>query len=129
MKSGQSVPKDIDEYIDGFPDDIRVILQRIRITIQKAAPQAEETISYRMPALRLEGILVYFAAFRKHVSFFPTSSGIKAFKRELSAYGGSKGTVRFPFDKRVPYGLISKVVKFRVRENSEKAEARKKKMR
>jgi uncharacterized protein YdhG (YjbR/CyaY superfamily) len=127
MKTKPTAPKNIDEYIGGFPKEIQGILQKIRITIRKAAPQAEEIISYRMPAFRLKGILVYFAAFSKHVSFFPTSSGIKAFKRELSVYEGSKGTARFPFDKPVPLGLISKIVKFRARENLKKADTKRKK--
>jgi uncharacterized protein YdhG (YjbR/CyaY superfamily) len=126
MKSSQTAPKDIDDYISGFPKEVRGILQKIRTTIRKAAPQADETISYRIPAFKLNGILVYFAAFKGHFSFFPTSSGIKAFKRELSACEGSKGTVRFPFDKPVPFGLISKIVKFRVKENLKKAEVKRK---
>jgi len=127
MKTNQTAPENIDEYIGGFPKEIREILQKIRITIRKAAPQAEEVISYRMPAFRQNGNLVYFAAFKKHFGFFPTSSGIRAFKRELSDYEGSKGSVQFPFDQPVPFGLISKIVKFRVKENLKKTETKSKK--
>jgi uncharacterized protein YdhG (YjbR/CyaY superfamily) len=127
MKTRQTAPENIDEYIRDFPKEIRGILQKIRITIRKAAPQAEETISYRMPAFRQNGSLVYFAAFKKHFGFFPASSGIKAFKRELSDYEGSTGSVQFPFDQPVPFGLITKIVKFRVKENLKKAETRRKK--
>ena len=127
MNTKQAAPENIDEYIGGFPKEIRAILRRIRNTIRKAAPQAEEIISYRMPAFRQNGNLVYFAAFKKHIGFFPTSSGIEAFKQELSIYEGSKGSVRFPFDKPLPFGLISRIVKFRVKENSKKAETKSKK--
>jgi uncharacterized protein YdhG (YjbR/CyaY superfamily) len=127
MKTKPTAPKSMDEYIRGFPDDVRETLEKIRITIRKAAPQAEEIISYQMPAFRQNGNLVYFAAFKKHFGFFPTSSGIRAFKQELLAYHGSKGSVQFPFDKPVPFGLITKIVKFRVSENLKKAETRRKK--
>ena len=87
-------PKSIDEYIDSFPTEIQVVLQELRDTIMKAAPEAEETISYQIPAFRLNGNLVYFAAFKNHVGFYPTASGINAFEKELSQFEGSKGTVR-----------------------------------
>jgi uncharacterized protein YdhG (YjbR/CyaY superfamily) len=127
MKTKQTASQNIDEYIRGFRKEIREILQKIRMTIRKAAPQAEEIISYQMPAFRLNGNLVYFAAFKKHFGFFPTSSGIRAFEQELSAYHGSKGSVQFPFDQPVPFGLITKIVKFRVSENLKKAETKRKK--
>ena len=124
---GHSKPTSIDEYISAFPEDIQEKLQNIRLTIREAAPDAEETISYQMPAFRQNGILVYFAAFKNHISFFPTSSGIEKFKMDLSAYEGSKGTVKFPLDKSIPYDLISRIVKFRVEENLRKAGAKRKK--
>jgi uncharacterized protein YdhG (YjbR/CyaY superfamily) len=122
-----SKPTSIDEYISAFPEDIQEKLQNIRLTIREAAPDAEETISYQMPAFRQNGILVYFAAFKNHISFFPTSSGIEKFKVDLAAYEGSKGTVKFPLDKPIPYDLIKRIVKFRVEENLRKAVAKRKK--
>lgn len=113
--------KDIDAYISSQPEKVRTILEKLRQTIRKAAPGAEEVISYQMPAFKYHGMLVYFAAWKNHVGFYPVSSGIKAFERELSSYEKSKGTIKFPFDKPIPYGLISKIVQYRVKENSGKA--------
>jgi uncharacterized protein YdhG (YjbR/CyaY superfamily) len=110
----------IDEYIAAFPKQIQDILQKLRRTIKEAAPQAQETISYQMPAFKLNGILVYFAAFKDHVGFFPTSSGVAAFEKELSEYKISKGTIRFPLDKPIPFDLVTKIVKYRVNENLQK---------
>ncbi len=112
--------KTVDEYIAGFPDDIQQILQRIRTTIKIAAPEAEEKISYGMPTIVLHGILVHFAAFKKHVGFYPTPSGIAKFKKELSVYKNAKGSAQFPLDKPIPYTLIGRIVKFRVKENRQK---------
>ena len=112
----------IDDYIATFPEDVQVILQKLRATIKAAAPDAEEKISYQMPAFALNGILVYFAAYKNHIGFYPTGSGIEAFKAELAGYEGSKGTVRFPIDKPLPLALIRKIVKYRVAENLKKAE-------
>ena len=111
----------IDEYISGFPEDIQEILQKLRQVIQKSAPEAQEVISYSMPAFKQNGILVYFAAFKEHIGFFTTSSGVTAFKKELEAYSTSKGTIRFPLDKPIPFPLVEKIVKFRVAENLKKA--------
>ncbi len=97
MRANKTAPKNIDEYIAGFPNDVQLILEKIRETIKKAAPNAEETISYQMPAFRLSGYLVYFAAFKNHIGFFPMPSAIEKFKKELSVYEGAKGSVRFPF--------------------------------
>jgi uncharacterized protein YdhG (YjbR/CyaY superfamily) len=116
--------KDIDSYIDMQPENFRIALQKIRETIQESAPEAEEIISYSMPAFRYHGILVYFAGFKNHIGFFPTASGISAFKDELSGYELSKGTIRLPISKPIPYKLISKIVKFRVAENMAKVEAK-----
>jgi uncharacterized protein YdhG (YjbR/CyaY superfamily) len=110
--------KNIDDYIAGAPDEIRPVLAKIREVIRAAAPQAQEVISYSMPAFKLNGVLVYFAAFKDHIGFFPTAEGISHFKKELEPYSTSKGTVRFPLDKPIPYGLIEKIVKHRVQENS-----------
>ncbi|MGD0566612.1 MAG: DUF1801 domain-containing protein [Candidatus Goldiibacteriota bacterium] len=112
--------KEVSAFIGKYPSNIRNILEKIRETIRRAAPEADEIISYKMPAYRMKKILVYFAAFKEHISFFPTSSGIKVFKKELSGYRTSKGTVSFSPDKPIPYGLIKKIVKFRVKEDSVK---------
>ena len=109
--------RDVDAYIAGFPPGVRTILKKMRATVRKAAPQAQEKISYRIPAFALNGNLVYFAAFKNHIGFYPTSSAIKSFKRELSRYVGAKGSVRFPLDQPIPFDLVAKIVKFRVTEN------------
>ena len=127
MKTNQATPKNIDEYIAGFPQEVQETLEKMRVTIRKAAPNAEEAIKYRMPTFVLKGNLVHFAAFKKHIGFYPTPTGIEKFKDELSVYEGAKGSVRFPLEEPVPFGLISKIVKLRVKENLEKAEARGKK--
>lgn len=113
--------KNIDEYIAYFPEQVQNLLDQMRNTIIKAAPGAEETIKYAIPTFMLKGNLVYFAGYKNHVGFYPSSSGIAAFKKELSVYEGSKGAVRFPLDKPLPLKLITKIVKFRVKENLEKA--------
>ena len=114
-------PESIDEYIAGFPQDIQVILEKIRSTIRKAAPDAVEKISYQMPTFTLHGNLVHFAAFKNHIGFYPTPTGTEKFQQELSAYPSGKGSVRFPLDKPIPFALIRKIVKFRVKENLERA--------
>jgi len=112
----------IDEYIALYPEATQKILQEIRATIKAAAPGAEEKISYQMPAFAQKGILVYFAARKDYIGFYPTSSGTQAFKQELSTYVYTKGTVKFPMDKPLPLDLITKIVKFRLAENLKKAE-------
>jgi len=120
-------PKNIDEYIAGFTKDTQKFLEQIRATIKKAAPGAEETISYSIPAITLKGsYLVYFAGFKNHISLYPAPRGNEAFKKELSAYKGGKGTVQFPLDKPMPLNLITKIVKFRIKENIRKAEKKSK---
>ena len=119
-------PKDINEYISGFPTEIQSMLKQLRATIKKAAPQAEEVISYGIPAFKANGILVWFAAHTKHIGFYPRASGIEAFKNELSKYKGAKGSVQFPIEKSLPVTLITKIVKFRLNENLERAKAKKK---
>ncbi|HRH59296.1 MAG TPA: DUF1801 domain-containing protein [Chitinophagaceae bacterium] len=113
--------KDIDTYIAAFPQPMRAMLEQLRQTILKAAPQAEEVISYQMPAFKYKGMLVYFAGYQNHIGFYPTASGIAAFKKELSAYKGAKGSVQFPANEPLPLALIAKIVKFRVKENNESA--------
>lgn len=127
MRAKLTALKDIDEYIAGFPNDVQQILEKIRMTIRKAAPDAEETIKYQMPTFTLNGNLVHFAAFKKHIGFYPAPRGIEMFKAELSVYEGAKSTVRFPLDKPIPFDLISKIVKFRVKKNLERAGAKGKK--
>jgi uncharacterized protein YdhG (YjbR/CyaY superfamily) len=122
MMDKNTTYKTIDEYISTFPPDIQKMLEDLRATIKASAPEAEEKISYQMPAFFLKGNLVYFAAFKNHIGFYPTSSGIEAFKQELSVYECSKGTVRFPIGKPLPLELISKIVQFRVIENRKRAE-------
>jgi uncharacterized protein YdhG (YjbR/CyaY superfamily) len=124
MRTDGTAPKDIDEYIAGFPDDVQETLEKIRMTIRKAAPDAEETIKYQMPTFTLKGNLVHFAAYKKHIGLYPAPTGNEKFKKELSVYRGAKSSVRFPLNRPVPLDLISKIVKLRIRENSERAEAR-----
>jgi len=113
--------KTIDEYIETFPTEVQGLLQRIRKTIRKAAPDAVETISYQMPTFKLNGKgLVYFAAYERHIGFYPIPSGMNAFEKELSPYKQGKGSVQFPIDKPIPYGLVRRIVLFRAKENRER---------
>jgi uncharacterized protein YdhG (YjbR/CyaY superfamily) len=123
---GDTMAKTVDEYIAGFPKRVQDILNRIRRTVQKAAPNAEETINYGIPTFMLKGNLVHFAGFESHIGFYPTPSGIEKFKKELSAYKWAKGSVQFPLDQPIPYELIDRITKFRVKENLEKAKAKEK---
>ena len=111
----------IDEYISGYPESVQQQLQEMRATIRQAAPDAEESIKYGIPTFVLKGNLVHFGAFKNHIGFYPAPGGIEEFKEELSAYDGDKGTVRFPINKPLPLALITKMVKFRVQKNLEKA--------
>lgn len=112
--------KTVDAYIATFPQNIQEILQQLRCAIREAAPDAQETISYQMPAFKQNGVLVYFAAFKNHIGFFPTAAGIEAFKDRLGAYKRSKGTIQFPLDKPLPLDLVKEIVRFRVKQNLEK---------
>ena len=116
MKRDDPKFKTIDEYIAAFPGNIQEILEKLRVVIKGSAPGAEEAIAYGIPTFRLKGNLVHFAAFKDHISFFPTSSSIPAFKKELAPYKQSKGTIQFPLGNPIPYGLVKKIVKFRVAE-------------
>ncbi len=110
--------KTIDEYIRTFPKDVQTILEKMRKTIREAAPGAVETISYQMPTFKLNGKgLVYFAAFKNHIGFYPIPSGVEAFEKELSPYKQGKGSVQFPIDQPVPYDLVRRIVTFRVNAN------------
>ena len=126
MKTDQAVPTTMDEYIADFPPKVQKILNKVRATIRKAAPGAQETIKYQMPTFTLNGNLVYFAAFKEHIGFYPIPTGIEKFQKELAIYKQGKGSVQFPLDQPIPYDLISRIVKFRVEENSAKAAKKKK---
>jgi uncharacterized protein YdhG (YjbR/CyaY superfamily) len=117
----------MDEYISTFPEDVQRILHELRQTIKQAAPEAEETINYQMPTFTLNGNLVHFAAFKNHIGFYPTPSGIEAFEKELSPYKRAKGSVQFPMDKPLPLALIRRIVEYRVRENLERKQKKKSK--
>ena len=125
METNTPLPKNIDEYIAGFPQKIQDMLKEIRATIKKVAPEATEAIKYRMPTYILNGNLVHFAAMKNHIGFYPTPSGIDNFKKELAAYKSGKGSLQFPLDSPLPLDLISKIVELRVKENSAKAETKK----
>lgn len=112
----------IDEYIATFPEDIQKILEELRATIKVAAPEATEKISYQMPTFYLKGNLVHYAAYKRHIGFYPAPRGIEAFKDELARYEGSKGAIRFPIGEPLPLDLISRIVKFRVTDNLKNAE-------
>ena len=118
------VPANIDEYIAGFPSDVQKILQRIRKTIRKAAPNAEEAISYAIPAFKLNGNLIFFAAFKNHIGLFPPVSGDAKLEKALSRYAGPKGNLKFPFDQPIPYDLIARITRLRVKQNLSKAAAK-----
>lgn len=111
-------PKNIDEYIETFPEDIQSVLRQIRDTVKKTAPAAEETISYNMPAFKMKKVLVYFAAYKNHIGFYALPSGNKAFQKELSKYKTGKGSIQFPLNEKIPFGLIKKIVEFRIKEIS-----------
>lgn len=111
---------EVDRYILAFPPSTQELLEQMRSAILKAAPGAEEVIGYKMPSYRQHGVLLYFAGYKGHIGFYPSGSGIEAFKKELSVYKGAKGSVQFPLDKALPLALITKIVKFRVKENLEK---------
>lgn len=121
MEGKTGHPTTIDEYIAQCPEDVQPILNKMRAVIKESAPNAVERISYQMPAFFLKGYLVWFGLHTQHIGFYPTGSGIEAFKDELTGYKKSKGAVQFPLDKPIPYELISRIVKFRVEENLKKA--------
>ncbi len=127
MMDDKPKPKNIDEYIAAFPEDIQVMLTELRATIQAAAPAAEEKISYQMPTFALNGNLVHFAAFKNHIGLYPAPTGLEAFQEELSVYKTGKGSVQFPIDQPLPLDLIRKIVQYRVAENAQRAAAKSKK--
>ena len=118
MPTSRALPKSIDEYIAACSPEVRAILEKIRFTVRNAAPGAQETISYRMPAFKLRGVLVYFAAFKRHIGFYPPVRGDAKLEKAIAAYAGEKGNLRFPLDQPIPYGLIERIVKHRAKQNS-----------
>ena len=114
--------KTVDEYLSIFPASTKNMLLKMRETIKQAAPKAEEVISYNMPAFKFHGVLVYYAAYKEHIGFYPTASPMRAFKNELRDYKTSKGAIQFPIEKPIPTALVKKIVKFKMKENQEKAE-------
>ena len=122
----KTTPNNIDDYVAKFPEDVQELLQKLRAAIQQAAPQAEEKISYQMPTYFLKGNLVHFAAYKQHIGFYPTPSGIEHFKDQLAGLKTSKSAVQIPLDQPIPYDLIRSIVAFRVQENLAGAEAKKK---
>jgi uncharacterized protein YdhG (YjbR/CyaY superfamily) len=117
MAKTKTTPKNFDEYVPHFPKEVQLLLRKMRQTIRKAVPKAEETISYGIPAFTLNGTLVWYAAFKKHIGFYPGASAIAAFKDELSAFKRAKGSVQFPVHKPLPLALVSRIVKFRAKQN------------
>ena len=120
MEKEKTAPATIDAYIAQYPQDVQQILQKIRAAIKEAAPQAVEKFSYQMPGFAFHGALVWFAVHTRHIGFYPTGTGIEAFKNELSTYKTSKGAIQFPLDQPIPYDLIRRIVKFKVAENMKK---------
>jgi uncharacterized protein YdhG (YjbR/CyaY superfamily) len=125
MAGKRKTPRDIDDYISGFAPDVQRVLQRIRSTVRKAAPAAEEMISYQMPAFTQNGVLVYFAAFKTHIGLYPPVRGDAAIQKAVAPYAGEKGNLRFPLDEPIPYALITRIVKLRLRQSLAKAAVRK----
>ena len=124
MAGKRKTPRDIDDYVSGFAPDVQGVLQRIRSTVRKAAPAAEEMISYQMPAFTQNGVLVYFAAFKTHIGLYPPVRGDASIQKAVAAYAGEKGNLRFPLGEPIPYGLITRIVKLRLKQNLAKAVVR-----
>ena len=125
MEKAKVVPETVDQYIAAFPTDVKKRMQQLRKTIKAAAPKADELISYQMPGYKYFGMLVYFAAFKNHIGFYPGAGGILEFYKKLSSFKSAKGSVQFPHDRPIPYDIISKIVEFRVKQNEEKISLKK----
>ena len=125
MEKAKMVPKTVDQYIAAFPADVKKRMQQLRKTIKAAAPRADELISYQMPGYKYFGMLVYFAAYKNHIGFYPGAGGVLEFYKELSSFKSAKGSVQFPHDRPIPFEIISKIVKFRVKQNEEKISLKK----
>ena len=126
MEKSKVVTTNVDEYIASFPKEVKSKMQQLRKTIKAAAPKAEEVISYNMPGYKYLGMLVYFAAFKNHIGFYPGAGGVVEFEKKLSTFKSAKGSVQFPHDRPIPFDVISRIVKFRVKQNEEKNAAKKK---
>lgn len=126
MPTVRTAPKSIDEYIASFSPEVQPFLEKIRLTIRNAAPDAQETISYNIPTFTFNGALVHFAAFKKHIGFYPPVRGDARLEKAASTYAGEKGNLRFPLDRPIPYDLIERLVKLRVKQNLGKAHASRK---
>ena len=129
MSTKRNAPESIDEYICAFSPHVQAILQQVRQVVRSAAPDAQETISYQIPAFKLNGVLVYFAAFKKHIGFYPPVRGDARLEKAVAPYAGDKGNLRFPLDQPIPFDLIGRITKLRVKQNSEKAASKGKKRR
>jgi uncharacterized protein YdhG (YjbR/CyaY superfamily) len=116
----RKIPKNIDDYVGRFPKEVQQLLTKLRLTIRKAAPKSAESISYGIPKFALDGYMVYFAAYKSHIGFYPGAAAIATFKKELSAYKNAKGSVQFPIDEPLPLHLVSRIVKFRMKQNLSK---------
>ncbi|HMK18676.1 MAG TPA: DUF1801 domain-containing protein [Chitinophagaceae bacterium] len=125
MEKAKVVPETVDQYIGAFPADVKKRMQQLRKTIKAAAPKADELISYQMPGYKYFGMLVYFAAYKNHIGFYPGAGGVLEFYKKLSSFKSAKGSVQFPHDRPIPYDVISKIVKFRVKQNEEKLSLKK----
>jgi uncharacterized protein YdhG (YjbR/CyaY superfamily) len=125
MEKAKVVPETVDQYIGAFPADVKKRMQQLRKTIKAAAPKADELISYQMPGYKYFGMLVYFAAYKNHIGFYPGAGGVLEFYKKLSSFKSAKGSVQFPHDRPIPYDMISKIVKFRVKQNEEKLSLKK----
>jgi uncharacterized protein YdhG (YjbR/CyaY superfamily) len=128
MESSRTAPANVDEYIQGFSPEVQAILQQVRHVIREAAPLAQEVISYRMPAFKQNGILVYFAAFKNHIGLYPPVSGDARIEKAVAPYAGEKGNLRFPFDKPIPYDLIFRITALRVKQDAMKSKVKSKKV-
>ena len=124
MATERLKPVNVNAYIAAFPPEVQAILEKVRLTVRQAAPDAQEIISYQIPAFTLNGVLVYFAAFKKHIGFYPPIKGDAKLVAAVASYAGEKGNLRFPLDQPIPYGLIKRMVKLRVKQNLEKALAK-----
>lgn len=129
METLKTAPNTVDKYIAAFSPQVQVILRRIRQVVREAAPEAQEVISYRMPALKQQGILVYFAAFKNHIGLYPPATGDTQIQKAIAPYAGEKGNLRFPFDKPIPYDLIARITELRLKQNLEKAASKHTKVR
>lgn len=126
MNAQPAPPRDVDEYIRGFPPEVQGMLQRVREVLRHAAPQAQEVISYRMPAFRQNGVLLYFAAFQHHLGLYPPVSGDAALMKAIAPYAGEKGNLRFAYDQPIPYALIARIAALRVQQDAAKARSKRK---